>query len=170
MFSKDIVTGMILSASGAWVAWQAQSFPTLGGMKFGPGLFPTIAGTGLAICGLLVLFTGIGEDQAHSRGWGRKRPERYGSYTATFKKGLDQFHRTHFGCDPFCRFPRYTWVPFGGVPFDGLPFASLRCQLVEVSAVGCWRDGACSFPFLFIPACPASVGIAGTDCVVRPSC
>ena len=59
MFSKDIVTGMILSASGAWVAWQAQSFPTLGGMKFGPGLFPTIAGTGLAICGLLVLFTGI---------------------------------------------------------------------------------------------------------------
>nr|WP_321525174.1 tripartite tricarboxylate transporter TctB family protein [uncultured Cohaesibacter sp.] len=59
MFSKDILTGVILSVSGAWVAWQAQSFPTLGGMKFGPGLFPTIAGTGLAICGLLVLFTGI---------------------------------------------------------------------------------------------------------------
>ncbi|WP_119308002.1 tripartite tricarboxylate transporter TctB family protein [Cohaesibacter haloalkalitolerans] len=59
MFSKDILTGVILSVSGVWVAWQAQSFPTLGGMKFGPGLFPTIAGSGLAICGLLVLFTGI---------------------------------------------------------------------------------------------------------------
>ena len=59
MFNKDILTGIILSCSGGWIAWQAQSFPRLGGMKFGPGLFPTIAGTGLAICGLLVLITGI---------------------------------------------------------------------------------------------------------------
>lgn len=59
MFSKDILTGIILSCSGGWIAWQAQSFPRLGGMKFGPGLFPTIAGTGLAICGLLILLTGI---------------------------------------------------------------------------------------------------------------
>ena len=59
MVSKDILSGGLLSCSGVWIAWQAQSFPTLGGMDFGPGLFPTIAGTGLAICGLIILLTGI---------------------------------------------------------------------------------------------------------------
>ncbi|WP_319497806.1 tripartite tricarboxylate transporter TctB family protein [uncultured Cohaesibacter sp.] len=59
MFSKDILTGVILSGAGVWTAWEARDFPSLAGMKFGPGLFPTIAGSGLAICGLLVLLTGI---------------------------------------------------------------------------------------------------------------
>ncbi|PLW75319.1 tripartite tricarboxylate transporter TctB family protein [Cohaesibacter celericrescens] len=59
MINKDVLTGSILAGFGAWFSWEAKSFPTLGGMTQGPGLFPTIAGIGLVVCGLLVLTTGL---------------------------------------------------------------------------------------------------------------
>lgn len=59
MINKDIVTGTVLIGAGGWFAWEAQSFPTMAGMTYGPGLFPTIAGLGLVLCGLLILATGI---------------------------------------------------------------------------------------------------------------
>ncbi|WP_068112442.1 tripartite tricarboxylate transporter TctB family protein [Tropicimonas marinistellae] len=59
MINRDIVTGAVLAAAGAWLAWEARSFPTLGGMTHGPGLFPTIAGAGMVLCGLLILMTGV---------------------------------------------------------------------------------------------------------------
>ncbi|MDV7145108.1 tripartite tricarboxylate transporter TctB family protein [Tropicimonas sp. TH_r6] len=59
MINKDIVTGALLIGFGGWFAWEAQSFPTMGGMTYGPGLFPTIAGLGLVLCGTLILITGL---------------------------------------------------------------------------------------------------------------
>ncbi|NDR58215.1 tripartite tricarboxylate transporter TctB family protein [Aliiruegeria sabulilitoris] len=59
MINKDIITGAVLIGAGAWFAWEAQSFPTMGGMTYGPGLFPTIAGLGLVLCGVLILVTGL---------------------------------------------------------------------------------------------------------------
>ena len=59
MINKDIATGAILVGAGAWFAWEAQSFPTMAGMTYGPGLFPTIAGLGLVICGVLIFLTGL---------------------------------------------------------------------------------------------------------------
>ncbi len=59
MINKDIVAGALLAGAGAWIAWEAQSFPTLGGMTYGPGLFPTVAGCGLVLCGVLIFITGV---------------------------------------------------------------------------------------------------------------
>lgn len=59
MLNKDIVTGAVLIAVGGWLAWEAQGFPKLAGLAEGPGLFPTIAGLGLVICGTLVLLSGV---------------------------------------------------------------------------------------------------------------
>ena len=43
MINKESVAGTTLSAFGAWLAWEAKNFPTLGGMSYGTGLLPTIA-------------------------------------------------------------------------------------------------------------------------------
>lgn len=52
---NDTVLGLVLLALGAAVAWQAGGFPSRPGMIFGPALFPTIIGLGLAGCGLLLV-------------------------------------------------------------------------------------------------------------------
>lgn len=57
--NKDVATGAVLAAVGLWLVLEARTFPTLAGMTHGPGLFPSIAGTGLVICGLLILATGL---------------------------------------------------------------------------------------------------------------
>ncbi|SNS43910.1 tripartite tricarboxylate transporter TctB family protein [Tropicimonas sediminicola] len=59
MMNKDVATGAVLAAFGAWLVLEARTFPTLAGMTHGPGLFPSIAGSGLIICGLLILATGL---------------------------------------------------------------------------------------------------------------
>lgn len=55
MDKNDFFTGLTLIAVGVWVGWEATSFPKLAGMSYGPGLFPTIAASGLAICGLMII-------------------------------------------------------------------------------------------------------------------
>lgn len=51
---NDTVLGLALALLGAAVAWQAGGFPSRPGMIFGPSLFPTIIGLGLAGCGVLL--------------------------------------------------------------------------------------------------------------------
>lgn len=51
----DAVTGLALMAAGGAIAWEARGFPRLGGMAYGPDLFPTIAAAGMAACGALIL-------------------------------------------------------------------------------------------------------------------
>lgn len=52
---NDTVLGLVLAALGGAVVWQAAGFPARPGMIFGPALFPTIIGLGLAGCGLLLV-------------------------------------------------------------------------------------------------------------------
>lgn len=52
---NDTVIGLALFVLGGAVVWQAGAFPSRPGMSFGPSLFPTIIGCGLAGCGLLLM-------------------------------------------------------------------------------------------------------------------
>jgi len=76
----DAVLGAILVLFAGAVIAYAQSFPTLGGMEFGPALFPTVIGGGLALCGVALIVQsalrrrrGVGGPwivrEAWARGW-----------------------------------------------------------------------------------------------------
>ena len=58
MNRTDAWTGAALVALGLAVVWRAQGFPRLGGMDYGPDLFPTIAAGGLIVCGGLIAAEG----------------------------------------------------------------------------------------------------------------
>ena len=47
----DLWTGLALLAFGTAVLLRAQTFPTMAGLDYGPGLFPSIAAVGLMACG-----------------------------------------------------------------------------------------------------------------------
>lgn len=49
---KDMLTGATLFALGAVMAAVARGFPNVGGMAYGPGLFPTIIAGGLMLSGV----------------------------------------------------------------------------------------------------------------------
>jgi putative tricarboxylic transport membrane protein len=57
--SRDLAAGGALAAAGAFMAWEARSFPRLGGMAYGPDLFPTIAAAGLVVTGLAIALRGL---------------------------------------------------------------------------------------------------------------
>ncbi len=57
--SRDLAAGGALAAVGAAMAWEAQGFPRLGGMDYGPGLFPTIAAVGLMTTGAAIAARGL---------------------------------------------------------------------------------------------------------------
>jgi len=54
----EVLTGAALVAGGAAVALMAQAFPRMAGIAYGPDLFPTIAASGLALCGLAIAAEG----------------------------------------------------------------------------------------------------------------
>ncbi len=51
----DGLLGLILALIAAVIVLHAQTFPRLGGMPFGPSLFPTVLGTGLGGCGVALM-------------------------------------------------------------------------------------------------------------------
>ena len=54
-FTKDSATGAALIGLGVVMALVARTFPSIGGMTFGPDLFPTIIACGLILSGVGVL-------------------------------------------------------------------------------------------------------------------
>ena len=52
---NDRLSGSLLVLFGALVLWRASTFPSLAGLEYGPGLFPSIAAIGLIVCGALLL-------------------------------------------------------------------------------------------------------------------
>ncbi|WP_422073418.1 tripartite tricarboxylate transporter TctB family protein [Tranquillimonas rosea] len=68
--TRDLVTGSALCALGAAMAIVARGFPTVGGMAYGPGLFPTIVAVGLVASGLGIAAEGLAA--------GRNRPDEDG--------------------------------------------------------------------------------------------
>ena len=55
----DIVLGAILLAVAAAATLHAQDFPMLGGLPYGPDLFPTMIGVGLGTCGIIMMVQGV---------------------------------------------------------------------------------------------------------------
>ena len=57
----DAVSGALILALGAAMIVIAAGFPGFPGQRFGPSLFPTILGSGLALCGALLGLRGLSE-------------------------------------------------------------------------------------------------------------
>jgi putative tricarboxylic transport membrane protein len=57
------------------VLWHIQGFPAMPGQKFGPAWFPGLIAVGLAICGALLVRSGLrsGEAWVAWPGWMRER-------------------------------------------------------------------------------------------------
>lgn len=64
----DTILGAVLLAFAVAVVAYAQTFPALGGMAFGPDLFPTVIGCGLGVCGAGLIATGIARRRARGGG------------------------------------------------------------------------------------------------------
>ncbi|MEQ7869348.1 tripartite tricarboxylate transporter TctB family protein [Chromohalobacter salexigens] len=54
MAHHDRLSGCLLILFGALVLWRAAGFPTMAGLVYGPGLFPSIAAIGLMGCGAII--------------------------------------------------------------------------------------------------------------------
>lgn len=69
MRANDALSGLIIIVlSLAMIAFTA-TFPAFPGQKFGPALFPRILGTGLILCGLLLIWNGIAARRAAGAPW-----------------------------------------------------------------------------------------------------
>jgi putative tricarboxylic transport membrane protein len=56
---NDAIFGAILAVLGVVVLVHVQSFPTIPGQQYGPGLFPGMISAGFIVCGVLLIFSGI---------------------------------------------------------------------------------------------------------------
>lgn len=54
-FGKDVITGTGLIVLGIVMTWVAAGFPQIGGMAYGPDLFPRIIAGGLTLSGIGIL-------------------------------------------------------------------------------------------------------------------
>ncbi|MFJ5539434.1 tripartite tricarboxylate transporter TctB family protein [Vreelandella titanicae] len=66
MYCNDRLSGSLLVLFGGLVLWRASTFPSLAGLEYGPGLFPSIAAIGLIVCGALIGFGSRGRRKAPS--------------------------------------------------------------------------------------------------------
>jgi putative tricarboxylic transport membrane protein len=58
---NDLVSGALLIVLAAAMIAYTTTFPPFPGQKYGPSLFPRIIGSGLIICGLLLMVRGRGQ-------------------------------------------------------------------------------------------------------------
>lgn len=56
---NDAIIGAILAVLGAVVLFHVQSFPTIPGQQYGPGLFPGTLALGFLVCGVLLIVSGV---------------------------------------------------------------------------------------------------------------
>ncbi len=61
----DSLIGLVLLAFAAFVAHQAAGFPPMPGQRFGPSLFPNLLAAGFAICGLVLVVSGLRRREVH---------------------------------------------------------------------------------------------------------
>lgn len=48
---NDALLGLLMLIIGTSVVLHAQTFPIMAGMQYGPEFFPTVIGSGMALCG-----------------------------------------------------------------------------------------------------------------------
>jgi putative tricarboxylic transport membrane protein len=58
---NDAIFGAVLLLLGIVILVHVQSFPTIPGQQYGPGLFPGTAAAGLVVCGVLLVISGLRE-------------------------------------------------------------------------------------------------------------
>jgi putative tricarboxylic transport membrane protein len=58
---NDLISGALLIALAAAMIAYTYTFPPFPGQKYGPSLFPRILGSGLIVCGLLLMIRGRAE-------------------------------------------------------------------------------------------------------------
>ena len=56
---NDAVLGLVLVLFAVAVIAYASTFPAMPGQRYGPALFPTLIGVGLAVCGSILILQGI---------------------------------------------------------------------------------------------------------------
>jgi putative tricarboxylic transport membrane protein len=66
--ANDALSGLVIILLSLAMIALTLSFPAFPGQKFGPALFPRILGTGLIICGVLMIWNGITSRRPGS-GW-----------------------------------------------------------------------------------------------------
>lgn len=59
MRANDAIIGAILIVAALAMMAYTLTFPAFPGQKYGPSLFPRLLGTGLVICGILLVIRGI---------------------------------------------------------------------------------------------------------------
>lgn len=55
----DSLIGVVLLALAAFMAFEAAGFPPMPGQRFGPSLVPNLLAAGFAICGLVLVASGL---------------------------------------------------------------------------------------------------------------
>ena len=55
----DSLIGLVLLALAAFLAYEAAGFPPMPGQRFGPSLAPNLLAAGFAICGLVLVASGL---------------------------------------------------------------------------------------------------------------
>jgi len=56
---NDAVFGAVLLVLGIAVLVHVPSFPPIPGQKYGPGIFPGLVATGLVVCALMLIVSGL---------------------------------------------------------------------------------------------------------------
>ena len=56
---NDAIFGVVLLLLGIVILVHVQSFPKIPGQQYGPALFPGVAATGLVVCGILLMVSGV---------------------------------------------------------------------------------------------------------------
>lgn len=56
---NDAVLGVILLVMGAALAYASRDFPAVRGQEYGADVFPTLVAIGFAICGVILVFSGL---------------------------------------------------------------------------------------------------------------
>jgi putative tricarboxylic transport membrane protein len=62
--TNDAVSGLVLIALASIMIFLTHTFPPFPGQNYGPSLFPRLLGTGIIICGLLLIVQGLGARRA----------------------------------------------------------------------------------------------------------
>lgn len=68
---NDAIFGAIFAVLGAVVLVHVQSFPTIPGQQYGPGLFPGTIAAGFVVCGVMLIVNGLRQREG---GWIRFGP------------------------------------------------------------------------------------------------
>ena len=74
---NDAVIGAVLILAALTMMAYTTTFPAFPGQKYGPSLFPQLLGSGLVICGILMIVRGLaaraeGESWVALAGWTRE--------------------------------------------------------------------------------------------------